>query len=276
MVEVFRKRVFLIGLAVVLFGIGLVFAYSSAISRGGHGGGNVFIVINGNEFELQDAIGSGQFNMNYVGAGRYSASVDSGHGGEGVFVNVNGADKTFQEAINDGSLCSSSGGGSSNYSATGYLGHLGSDILVDINGEKTLQEAINAGDFAYNVWSPPRSGVCSTSTLVQTNCGNTRTVSGTRNCCFPSCAGKSCGGDGCGGSCGTCSPTTTISRSCFGNQIITTRTTCTRYCSSGSCRNGGCSSSSSGGVYCVSRICSGGVCTGVGTGGGTGGFLGGP
>ena len=167
----------------VLLSVGLVVGYSQNIPNPGHGGDDVFVFINGQELELQGAINSGQFGIEYNG-GTYTSAVGIGHRGTELFVNVDGADKSLQDSINDGSLCSS-GGGSGGYSGSGYLGHVGDDILVDFNGEKSLQKAIDDGDFAYTIWSPLRDDVCSTDTVVQTNCGRTRTVSGTKNCCVP-------------------------------------------------------------------------------------------
>ena len=142
--------------------------------------------------------------------------------------------------------------------------------MVDFAGvEKTLQEAINDGDFGYDVWIPSRADVCTTDTLIQTNCGNSRNISGTKSCgpCTPNCS--SCGvADGCGGYCGCGSTVSTIG-GCSGNQITSTVTTCSSSCVAGTCVSSGCDSSTSYGNYCVDRICSGGVCTGSGyTGGG--------
>jgi len=167
----------------LVFSFVFVFAYSGNIPNSGHGGDGFFIFVNGVESDLQAAIDSGRFGVDYTGAGSYRNGIRYGHDGSTIFVNVNGFDKSFQDAINDGSLCSSSGGGSGSYSGSDYAGHVGEDVLVDFRGaEKTLQQAINAGDFGYSTWSPALSNTCTTDTIVQTNCGRTRTMNGTKCC----------------------------------------------------------------------------------------------
>jgi|GEM_PF-5526763 len=171
---------FRVGFVFVLFAVGLVFAYIQTIPNPGHGGDRIFIVVNGEELELQDAIDAGKFGVNYNGTGSYSGSIDFGVVGEDIFVRVSGVDKSFQEAINDGSLCSSSGGGSGSYSGGDYVGHLGDDILIDFNGERSLQDAINAGEFEYDVWDGPSSdNYCGNETFVQFRCNESRVVVGT-------------------------------------------------------------------------------------------------
>jgi len=176
------KRSFVwISLLVFFVGLGFVFAYSYAIPNSGHGGTGIFVSVNGNYLELQDAISGGEFSGNYVGGGN-GVGLDHGHSASDVFVRVNGVDKVLQDAIDDRSLCLFGGAASGSYSGSDYLGHKGEDILIDFSGEKNLQRAINSGNFAGSGWTPSRTGVCAGTNVVQTRCGASRTVTGTKNC----------------------------------------------------------------------------------------------
>jgi hypothetical protein len=143
------KRVVNFGFGlVVLLGIGLVFAYVQSIPSPGHGGDKVFIVVNGDSIDLQGAIDAGYFDTSYAGWGAYSGVVNSGQLGEDIFVSLGGVNKNFQEAINDGSLCTFVPvPGSYSYSGSYPVGHNGEDVLVDFGVEKSLQKAIDDGDF---------------------------------------------------------------------------------------------------------------------------------
>lgn len=166
-----------IGLLVVLLGVGFVFA---AYEFFGHEDEEVFVFVNGDHMTLKDAISSGEFGVDYSG-GVYSQGIEFGHSASDIFVSVGGVDKDFQTAINDGSLCSFAGG-AGNYSSVNNIGHVGEDVNVSFGAGKSLQAAIDAGDFRYNVWSPSAADTCTTETVVQTNCGRNRTVSGTKVC----------------------------------------------------------------------------------------------
>ena len=86
------KRSFVwISLLVFFVGLGFVFAYSYAIPNSGHGGTGIFVSVNGNYLELQDAISGGEFSGNYVGGGN-GVGLDHGHSASDVFVRVNGVD----------------------------------------------------------------------------------------------------------------------------------------------------------------------------------------
>ncbi|NPE27032.1 hypothetical protein HNV12_03455, partial [Methanococcoides sp. SA1] len=173
------KRIsFFVGL---LFLVGLVFA---ATPNPGHDADDIYVTINNKaRMSLQDAIDGGEFGMDYVGGGSFGADLDFGH--EEVYVKIGGSSKTLQQAIDDRSLCASGSGGSGGYSGSVSTGHNSDDILVNFNGEKSLQQAINQGLFGYNVWSPDRGNTCTTTNMVQSNCGATRTVKGTK-CCVSS------------------------------------------------------------------------------------------
>ncbi len=180
------KRSVLYFVFILFFGM-FVFAYTQDIFSPGHGGDQVYLVVNGNEMSLQDAIDSGNFSSEYTGSGGYSGDIGKGHNADEVFVNIDGNDKSFQEGINDRSLCLFGGGAVSRYSGSDFVGHEGGEFLINLNGEKSLQEAIDAGDFAQNVWLPSRADTCSDKTVDQTRCGESRTVVGTKSCVSYDC-----------------------------------------------------------------------------------------
>ncbi len=182
-----KGRIFYLVL-VVFFGM-FVFAYTQDVFNPGHGGDKIYIVVNGNETSLQDAIDFGEFDSGYSGAGSYGGDIGDGHNADEVFVNINGDDKSLQEGINDGSLCLFGGGAASSYSGSGFLGHTGGEFLIDFGGEKSLQEAIDAGDFEQNAWSPSPADTACGDPVNQTRCGENRTVAGTKNCCVDTCSG---------------------------------------------------------------------------------------
>ena len=141
-----------------------------------HLGGDIFILLKGQNNNLQNAISSGHFGSSYTG-GSYSLPVIFGHNNTEVIVNVNGTVKTFAAALSDGSLMNTLSGRSPAV-YTGYNlvhGEYATNVLVN-NATTTinLQRAINDGWFY----------------VVPT--------------CTPNCAGKTCGDNGCGGTCGTC------------------------------------------------------------------------
>jgi len=126
-----------------------LYSYTEQIPNPGHGADEVFININGKNIDLQTAIANGEFNSAFTGTGIYSENIIHGHSGEEIIINVNGEIKTFQQAINDGSLCNAEQGTSpSNFGTITGQKQTGDEILIDFNGEKTLQEAINNEEFS--------------------------------------------------------------------------------------------------------------------------------
>ena len=79
-------------ISILIFSV-LVFAYIQAIPNPGHGGDRIFIAVNGNDTDLQSAIDSGEFSVDYFGGVGYSGDVVFGHTGENIFVRVNDTDK---------------------------------------------------------------------------------------------------------------------------------------------------------------------------------------
>ncbi len=214
--------------------LGLVVAYSQAIPSPGHGADEVSIMINGKaRMSLQDAVTNGEFNGDFVGGGSYSGDVDFGH--EEVYVRVDGVNKGLQQAIDDKSLCLSEGG-SGSYSGAVSSRHKADNILINFDGEKSLQQAINEGLFGEdclklvncagywnNYVGSCNAVACGTTdnydrqwvtTVPSANGGiacpsptfvaNGGASCSAPACCVVSCSGKECGGDGCGGSCGSC------------------------------------------------------------------------
>ncbi len=169
------------GFVVGIFLVSLVFAYSQMIPENGHGGEDVYVFINGKNLALQDAIYDGEFAIDYSGGASYFGDVNGGHTLEEVMVSLGGNMKSFQAAIDDDSLCKFSGGAGDSFGNI-FLGHSSDEILVDTDGEKTLQDAIDAGDFFYSTWLPNTDTKCHDETLSQTNCGDSRVVSGTKCC----------------------------------------------------------------------------------------------
>lgn len=149
----------------------LLIFVSSALSEFAHNENQVSIKVNGKLMDLQKAI-----NEDYLVDYRnfpeqdYVPVIFEGHSADEIIVEVNGEIKTLQDAISNNlsnkGLCSKI-----NHSYTknslpeGYtIGHYATTILL--NSEKTLQDAINEGNFCdqYNYsWKVGDWDVCSSS-----------------------------------------------------------------------------------------------------------------
>ena len=79
----------------------------------------------------------------------YSGNIIHGHRGEEIIVNVNGSIKTLQEAIDDSSIVKANAGTSpAQYNSYPYGNNANETWIANKLGyEKTLQQAINDGDF---------------------------------------------------------------------------------------------------------------------------------
>ncbi len=124
-----------------------VYAYINPIPNPGHGGDNVYIYINGASKSLQQAINDEDFSSKFTGDSSYSGNIVHGHKGEEIIINVGGNIKNLQQSIDDNSLCSVRAGTSpSNFGSITH-GNTGNEVLISLPAEKTLQKAINDGDF---------------------------------------------------------------------------------------------------------------------------------
>ena len=117
----------------------------------------------------------------------------STHNTNEIFVSVDGVESTLHDAlelrryIKTGygtrkiaqPLCGSK---DSHYLKKVKLGHTADEVLIKIKGvEKTLQKAINDGDFCCidSSWSPNPANYCHTSSILQSsNCGSVRETPG--------------------------------------------------------------------------------------------------
>lgn len=176
-----KRLIYLIPFLAILI-VGIIFAYTSQIPNPGHGGNELLVSVDGYTMTLQEAIDNDFLVDNGPSPTKsYTSQVLTGHS-ENIFVSVSGNEKTIGQAISS-SLC---GSGSDTYNSAITLGHDASDIWVSIDGvEMTLQSAINGGEFCCvdTSWTPATSTVCSGQSFTQTSdCGNTRTVTGTKCC----------------------------------------------------------------------------------------------
>ncbi len=161
---------------ILFFSVVFVLAYSSSIPNPGHGADEIFVYINGKVLSLQSAIDSSEFNRNSYSGGGVSSNIVFGHGD--VYVNVGGVNKNLQSAINDNSLCLFDGGAGV-YSGVESVGHSADKILVNFNGERSLQATINQGLFA-GKWDKVASDVCNGQSFTRSRCGISETGTGTK------------------------------------------------------------------------------------------------
>ena len=161
---------------ILFFSVVFVLAYSSSIPNPGHGADEIFVYINGKVLSLQSAIDSSEFNRNSYSGGGVSSNIVFGHGD--VYVNVGGVNKNLQSAINDNSLCLFDGGAGV-YSGVESVGHSADKILVNFNGERSLQATINQGLFA-GKWDKVASDVCNGQSFTRSRCGISEAGTGTK------------------------------------------------------------------------------------------------
>ncbi|MFH0808337.1 MAG: hypothetical protein V1888_01850 [archaeon] len=183
MVKFGIKSLFVFGLFILLSGF--VFAYSQSVPNPGHGADEIFVYINGKVLSLQSAIDLGEFSFNFYSGGGVANQIDFGH--NDVYIDVNGVGKNLQSAINDNSLCLFEGG-SGSYSGVKNIGHSADKILVNFNGEKNLQSAINQGLFS-GKWDKVASDVCNGQSFTRSRCGISEVGTGTKTtgaCCVAS------------------------------------------------------------------------------------------
>jgi len=195
------------------------------ISGFSHTDEEVFVEINGKTVSLREALNF-DYLVEYSGvspSSGLSLPVFS-HTGDDVYVYITspasmiGSSTDLQSVINSqGHLCSF---GSGLYSGEIHIGHKADNI--DLSSGKTLQEAIDDGDFCC---VPDCS--CASSICIDDTCsdGCRGTCSGSLS---PDCGTRVCGPapNGCGSSdeCGTCSSDET----CSGGSCVST---CTESCS---------------------------------------------
>ncbi|MFH1307299.1 MAG: hypothetical protein ABIH72_00415 [archaeon] len=135
-------------LIAIFFSIILI-VYSQTMPIVSHDADKILVRINGYSMTLQEALNNGYLNGSSTPSSNLTTSLTgSFHNSENIFVSVNGIEQTLQQAINN-SLC---GNVTSNYSSNTNFGHNGGKIIV---GEKTLQQAINEGDFCQALPPPP-------------------------------------------------------------------------------------------------------------------------
>ena len=161
---------------ILFFSVVFVLAYSLSIPNPGHGADEIFVYINGKVLSLQSAIDLGEFNRNSYSGGGVSSNIVFGH--SDVYVNVGGVNKNLQSAINDKSLCLFDGGAGA-YSGVESVGHSADKILVNFNGERSLQATINQGLFA-GKWDKVASDVCNGQSFTRSRCGISEAGTGTK------------------------------------------------------------------------------------------------
>lgn len=170
-----KKRsdlLFIIGILILTSFILATYPYTNLVPNPGHGADEVFIHINNKNISLQQAIIDGEFDSAYTG-GSYSNPPNQSHNGNEIIVNINNTIKTFQQAINDGTLCLAEQGTSpNNFGIITGKNQTGDEIIIDFNWEKTLQDAINNGDFGACVVNDPINlALTGTKTFTHSNLG---------------------------------------------------------------------------------------------------------
>lgn len=165
-------------ICIFLIGIGFVIAAYNNIPNPGHGGDRVLVEINNYFMTLQEAI-DGEYltNEGNIPSTDLTTQISGdSHDARNIYISVDGIENNLNDVINGLGLC---GTFSSSYSQDIIMGHSGEDVLVTIEiVEKSLQEAINVGDF----------------------------------CCIP--ISGECGDDGCGGNLGGCGSNDCVNNVC--------------------------------------------------------------
>jgi len=176
---------FSLGIFILIAGI---FAVNALIAGTRHAPTNVLVTINSQKMTLQEAI-----NGNYLNQGATlptssgTTTLSVGHNPNEIWVYVNQNEMTLQNAIDTVGLCGNSNPKDSYTNYNLNPGHLASEIQYDAT--QNLQQAIDEGVFCCedSTWTPATSTVCSGTSFTQTsNCGNTRTATGTKTdgaCC---------------------------------------------------------------------------------------------
>ena len=179
---------FSLGILILVAGI---FAVNALIEGTRHAQTNILVTIDDTyTMTLQEAI-----NGNYLNQGATlptssgTTTLSVGHNPNEIWVYVNQNEMTLQNAIDTVGLCGNSNPKDSYTNYNLNPGHLASEIQYDAT--QNLQQAIDEGVFCCedSTWTPATSTVCSGTSFTQTsNCGNTRTATGTKNCCVNECS----------------------------------------------------------------------------------------
>ncbi|MEI7961967.1 MAG: Ig-like domain-containing protein [archaeon] len=255
------EKIGLVFLVLLAIGVFSYAAYTTLIPSPGHGGGKIYVDINGNVILLQDAIDQNKLMGNYLKGTQLNSthpSIEIGHFGTNVLVRVSGSDQNLQAAINKGTLCS-------NTPASAYTspapnpGHYASSILIRSPKriEETLQNAIDSNEFCTCGNSICENGLNGNADYNE-NCSNCNSDCGNCTSCTSEPDTNFCnrnnahceyfrGLDNCeidrNVNCGTC----TLPQTCGGSGILN-QCGCTPQCPIGSCGNqpNGCG----GTIYC--------------------------
>jgi hypothetical protein len=127
--------------------ISLSFIISSLVDKetSWHDSDNIFIQVDGYSMTLQEAIDNNVFK-NGADESYTEDFVNPGHRGSSVWISVNLEEMTLQRAILEGKLC---GGEEILESYSNVLEYCQFGDEIELDSGKSLQEAIDNGDFCY-------------------------------------------------------------------------------------------------------------------------------
>ncbi|MGV8151515.1 MAG: hypothetical protein ACP5OG_00385 [Candidatus Nanoarchaeia archaeon] len=142
----------LLSMLVLLFLVILALASYTSIPNPGHGADKIFVKISNENKDIQDLMNSDSFKNCDLSIDADFSSIIHGHNANEIIVNVAGVTKTLAQAIQDKSLLQVNNIGTSpaSYGSITLIQYHTADKIIikdKLGNEKTLQSAINNGDF---------------------------------------------------------------------------------------------------------------------------------
>ena len=157
------------GLLILFAGVSIINAAVNK-TKDWHLADNILITVGDFEGSLQQAIDGGHLLDLPKSTQAYSQLIPNpGHGADVIWVSVDGVETTLQNAISTIGLCGNSSNTSYESADIPNPSHLASEI--EIFPEKSLQDAIDEGDFCCVQDCTCASDTCVGDTCIDSNCG---------------------------------------------------------------------------------------------------------